>query len=92
MNGLRILLEGIGILLLGYLVILWQIIVMVSCVIVAVLISNQLGLSGIYWWAVTVIVFTILNKILYYKNDSSNLYEDIVENYKEKYVEEELTE
>lgn len=92
MSELRILLEGIGILLFGWFCIIWQIALILSCIIIGVLVSGKLGLNGAYWWASTIIIFSLLNRIVFYGNGDSKQYEELVENYVYKYKTDDIVE
>ena len=54
---------------------------------IACLISFKIGLTSYYWWFGTVLIISVLSKIVFYGNDASS-YEELVENYKTKSDEE----
>lgn len=81
--SLKLALEGIGLVGLGIFTILWHVIKLISCIMIAGLISLKLGLTSYFWWFGTIIIFTILTKIVFYGNNTSS-YKELVDNYNEK--------
>lgn len=75
-------LKIIGILSIGIFGIIWSLIKLVSCVMIAGYISNYLGLDNYYWWFSSIILFSILVKLVFHGN-SNEFYENLVDDYKE---------
>ena len=84
MGNVSLILEGLGIAVIGVFTILWFIIVLISCVMMAGLISVKLGFSGYYWWFSSIVVFSLLWRILFYGKQTSSDYGELVDKYKDK--------
>lgn len=87
MSEIKIAFEGLGIVLLGLITVVWQIVKIISCLFIAGLISTKMGLGGNYWWFASIIIFTFLCKILFLGNNNET-YSNLVDNYNEKVNEE----
>lgn len=83
MSGIKLALEGIGLVLLGFVNIAWSLTKIISAIMVAGYISIKLGLNGYIWWFSSIVIFCILTKILLYGN-GKNTYNELVENYSSK--------
>lgn len=64
----------------GIFIIIWYFVKLISCMMIAGLISMELGLSGYYWWFNSIIIYCILGKIVFLGN-SSNSYKKLLEEY-----------
>lgn len=85
MSNLKLALSGMGLVAIGMFGIVWYIVKLISCIMIATLISSKLGLGGHYWWFSSVIIFCILGRFVYlFKENSSNTYSDLVEKYNDK--------
>lgn len=74
-------LEGISLLGLGIILLIWIILKFISCIMIAGLISTVIcHLTGYYWWFSSIIIFIILIKIVFYNNDFK-VYQDLVYDY-----------
>lgn len=60
--------------------IIWYIVKVISCVMIAGLISIKLGLSGYYWWFSSIIIYCVLGKIIFFRNNSKG-YGELVKRY-----------
>lgn len=78
----KLIIKGLGILLLGIFSVIWTIVVFISSIVISTLISVKLGLTGYYWWFGSIIIFCLLNKIIYFNNDGLSNYSELVERYK----------
>lgn len=75
-------LQGLGIAILGFLMIIWYLIKIISCILIASFISVKFGLTGYYWLASSVIIFALLVKILFIGNHQfSEYYSGLVNNF-----------
>ena len=89
MSQIKLALMGTGLVGLGICSIIWYFVKLISCIMIAGLISTRLcNLSGMYWWFSSVIIFSLLINILFY-NTSSEGYNDLYKKYKKKVEEEE---
>ena len=79
---MRLVLEGIGLLLLGFFNIIWSIAIIISSIIIATLVCTRLGLVNQYWWAGVILIITIIFKLV--SNNSSDKYNEMVDKYHEK--------
>lgn len=84
----KLTLAGFGLFGWGIFSILWWIIKLISCIIIATLISTRLGLTSYYWWCGSIILFSVLCKIVFAGNSSSS-YEEMSEKYQKKVEEKE---
>lgn len=74
-------LEGISLLGLGIILLIWIILKFIACIMIAGLISTLIcHLTGYYWWFSSIIIFSILIKIVFYNNDFK-VYQDLVYDY-----------
>lgn len=80
MSYLKERLVGTGIVGLGIFIIIWYIVKLISCIMIAGLISIKLGLSGYYWWFSSIIIYCVLGKIIFFGN-SSRGYRELVKRY-----------
>ena len=88
MSQMKLALMGTGLVGLGICSIIWYFVKIISCIMIAGLISTRLcNLSGMYWWFSSVIIFSLLINILFY-NTSSEGYNDLYKKYKKKVEEE----
>ena len=83
MSNIKLVLEGLGIVSLGFFSIVWYIVKLVSSIMVAGLISIKLGLTGYYWWFGSIISFCLINKIIFWGNSTST-YKELVDKYTDK--------
>lgn len=83
MSNIKLAFEGLGLVLLGVFNVFWYFIKLISSVIIAGLISVKLGLSGYYWWFSSILLFCVINKIIFFGN-STNSYNELVDKYKIK--------
>ena len=89
MSQIKLALMGTGLVGLGICSIIWYFVKLISCIMIAGLISTKVcNLSGMYWWFSSVIIFCLLTKILFYGN-SSEWYNDLHKKYNKKVEEEE---
>ena len=88
MSQMKLALMGTGLVGLGICSIIWYFVKIISCIMIAGLISTRLcNLSGMYWWFSSVIIFSLLINIFFY-NTSSEGYNDLYKKYKKKVEEE----
>lgn len=73
--------KGIGLIGLGTFTIIWYILKIISCIMIAGLISTRIGLNNYYWWFSSIIIFSILLKIVFMGNNIDN-YIQLVDDYK----------
>ena len=83
MSGLGLALEGIGLVIYGFANLVWFLVKLISCIVVAGYISIRLGLSGDLWWFSSIVIFCILCKLVFYGN-SNKTYSGLVEKYNNK--------
>ena len=83
MSELKLALEGIGLVILGFANVVWALIKLISCIAVAGYISIRLGLYGYFWWFTSIVIFCILCKLVFYGN-SNKTYSGLVEKYNNK--------
>lgn len=84
MSQLKLALMGTGLVGLGILSIIWYFVKLISCVMIAGLISTKIcNLNGMYWWFSSIIIFCLLTRILF-SNSSSEWYNDLHEKYNKK--------
>ena len=89
--SLKLALEGLCIGLLGMGAIIWHILKIISCIMISALISTHLGLVNYNWWFGLIIIVTLLLKIVFWGSDSIT-YQELVDNYDEKVINEEVLE
>lgn len=76
--------ESLSILGLGILTLFWIILKLVSSIMISGFINaNIFHLNGMYWWFGSIIIFCIINKIIFYNNDIT-FYNNLVDNYTDK--------
>ncbi|MBS7258328.1 MAG: hypothetical protein KIG63_07770 [Methanobrevibacter sp.] len=80
MSYLKERLVDTGIVGLGIFIIIWYIVKLISCIMIAGLISIRLGLSGYYWWFSSIIICCVLGKIIFFGNSSGG-YSELVKRY-----------
>lgn len=84
----KLLLKGIGIAGIGLFRLIYVLLLIISSIMVAGLISIKLGLTGYYWWFASIVIFGLLMKIFMYNTSEEN-YEQLVDNYNKEVEEEE---
>lgn len=52
-------------------------ILLISCLVVAITISNILGLNECVWWCFTIVIFSLLYKILFYTNSNDDVDDEL---------------
>lgn len=76
MSELKLILIGLGLGGLGIFTIIWYIVKVISCIMIAGLISTSIfHLTGYYWWFSSIIIYCILGKILFLGNDGNKFKE-----------------
>lgn len=76
MNGYLLLLYGLSLLV-------WLIVKLVAGLLVAVFVSNYVGLNGYYWWSGVVVVWCIICRLINSK-DYGSYYSKLVGEYNEE--------
>ena len=88
MSQIKLALMGIGLVGLGICSVIWYFVKLISCIMIAGLISTKIcNLSGMYWWFSSVIIFCLITKVLFL-NNSSVWYNDLNTKYNKKVKEE----
>ena len=78
--------KGYCLLVVGVVTLVWWIVKVLVSLIVAFTISGYYNLTGLVWWSSTIIIFTVLCKILFYGN-SINYYQGLVEDFRKEVTE-----
>ena len=75
-------LYGVGLASLGIFSVFWWILKIISCILIAGLISYKIcSLTGWYWWFSSIILFCILKSLVFFDTDIKP-YNDLVDKYK----------
>ena len=73
------LIGSIGLFLLSVITILWIWIRIVAIVIVSSYISTRLNFNGLLWWSSTILIFSFLLRLLFFKNTLAEDYKGLVD-------------
>lgn len=88
MSEFKLVLIGFGLVGIGIFSVIWNIVKVISCIMIAGLISTSIfHLTGYYWWFSSIIIYCIIRKILFLGN-TSKTYQEWIEKYQKMTSEE----